>query len=81
MSTFKSICAIGKLNIDLNLTLRKSEADYYEFNISDYNTIQDLKKLFYPNETNISDQNSEENKIDNDIEKPEINYLDYISLT
>ena len=81
MSTFKSICAIGKLNIDLNLTLRKSEADYYEFNISDYNTIQDLKKLFYPNETNISDQNSEENKIDNDIEKPEKNYLDYISLT
>ena len=79
MSTFKSICAIGKLNIDLNLTLRKSEADYYEFKISDYNTIQDLKKLFYPNETNI--ENSKENKIENEFEKPKINYLDYISLT
>ena len=33
--SINNICAIGKLDIDLNLTLRKSETEYFKFNISD----------------------------------------------
>ena len=35
----KSLCAIGKLDIDLNLTLRKSEVELFKFDISKYNSV------------------------------------------
>ena len=78
--SINNICAIGKLDIDLNLTLRKSEAEYFKFNISDYNKVEDLKQLFFPDnfdKTEESYENSNEEKND----KPNINYLNYISLS
>ena len=73
----KSLCAIGKLDIDLNLTLRKSEVELFKFDISKYNSVEDLKYLFYPEEKN----ETEENNKNEEEEKPDINYFDYISLS
>ena len=74
----KSLCAIGKLDIDLNLTLRKSEVELFKFDISKYNSVEDLKYLFYPEEKNETEEN---NKNEEEEEKPDINYFDYISLS
>jgi hypothetical protein len=52
----KSLCAIGKLDIDLNLTLRKSEVELFKFDISKYNSVEDLKYLFYPEEKNETEE-------------------------
>ncbi len=76
--SINNICAIGKLDIDLNLTLRKSEAEYFKFNISDYNKVEDLKKLFFPS-NNEKTEESYEKSNDEENEKPDINYLNYIS--
>ena len=78
--SINNICAIGKLDIDLNLTLRKSEAEYFKFNISDYNKVEDLKQLFFPNNYDKQEE-SYENNNDEKYEKPNINYLNYISLS
>ena len=78
--SINNICAIGKLDIDLNLTLRKSEAEYFKFNISDYNKVEDLKKLFFPS-NNEKTEESYEKSNDEENEKPDINYLNYISLS
>ena len=54
--SIKRLCSIGLLNIDLNLILRKSFTEKYKFNINNYNTINDLKSLFF--------QKNENNEID-----------------
>ena len=59
------LCALGYFNIDINFTLRYSEADLFKFEISEFNSPIDLKKLFFPEE-------------ENDMK---INYFDYISLS
>ena len=64
----KKICSLGILDINLNLVLRKAQAENYNFNINKYNTVEDLEKLFYPKE------NENEKNIN-------INYIDYISLS
>ena len=71
--SIKKLCSIGLLNINLNLTLKKSLVDNYNFNIDDYNSIEDIEKIFYP-KTDIESGNSKEilNNID---------YINYISLS
>ena len=64
----KKICSIGILDINLNLILRKTQAENYKFNINKYNTVEDLEDLFYPK------KNENENIYN-------INYIDYISLS
>ena len=46
----KKLCSLGILDININLTLTESQAENYNFNIDDYNTILDLKNIFYPDE-------------------------------
>ena len=64
------LCAIGNLEIELNLILRESEAKYFKFDISKINKPIDLKQLFFSSEDT-----------DYDEEKVKINYFDYISLS
>ena len=44
----KKLCSLGILDINVNLILTESQAEKYDFNIDDYNTVSDLKNLFYP---------------------------------
>ena len=44
----KKLCSLGILDININLILTESQAEKYDFNIDDYNTVPDLKNLFYP---------------------------------
>ena len=44
------LCSLGILDININLTLTESQAENYNFNIDDYNTVLDLKNIFYPDE-------------------------------
>jgi hypothetical protein len=67
--SIKKLCSIGLLNIKLNLTLRKTFAENNNFDINEYNSIEDLERLFRPN----VELNSERSEIDN-------NYIDYINL-
>ena len=53
----KKLCSIGILDIELNLILYKSQTEKYNFDINNYNKVQDLKNIFYNNDNN-------ENKID-----------------
>lgn len=46
----KKLCSFGILDININLTLTESQAENYNFNIDDYNTVLDLKNIFYPDE-------------------------------
>ena len=53
----KKLCSLGLLDIELNLILKKSQVEKYNFNINDYNTVSDLKKLFYrDDETNTNNE-------------------------
>ena len=72
--SIKKLCSIGILNINLNLNLQKSFAEKNNFNINDYNSIVDLKRLFIPkaDEINSENSNTENNNID---------YINYISLS
>ena len=56
----KKLCSIGILDIKLNLTLTQSQAEKYNFDIDNYNTVSDLKNLFYPEEddNNINSNNN-----------------------
>ena len=47
MATAK-ICAIGKLDININLILHETIADLLLFDINNINNVKDLKNLFYP---------------------------------
>ena len=44
----KKLCSLGILDININLILTQSQAEKYNFDIEDYNTVSDLKNLFYP---------------------------------
>ena len=44
----KKLCSLGILDINLNLTLTQSQTEKYDFDIDNYNTVSDLKNLFYP---------------------------------
>ena len=61
----KKLCSLGVLDIELNLFLYKSLADKFNFDINNYNNVQDLKNIFYPN-------NNNENNV---------NYFDYLILS
>ena len=60
----KKLCSLGILDININLILTQSQAEKYNFDIEDYNTVSDLKNLFYPE--------TEENT------KTEIDYFNHI---
>ena len=71
----KKICSLGILDININLILRKTQAEYFNFHINKYNSVEDLECLFFPKECK---------NVNNDLYYPkigEINYLDYISLS
>ena len=70
--SIKKLCSIGLLNIKLTLTLRKSFAENNNFNIDNYNSSEDLSKLFPPKISSNSENIKKENYID---------YMDYISLS
>ena len=61
----KKLCSLGILDININMTLTQSQAEKYNFNIEDYNTVSDLKNLFYPE----------------DEAKTEIDYLKHIFIS
>ena len=44
--TTKKLCSLGRLNININLVLRKTEAQKLNFDINSYNKIEDLKNIF-----------------------------------
>ena len=72
--SIKKLCSIGILNINLNLNLQKSFAEKNNFNINDYNSIVDLKRLFIPKAEEINSENS-------NTENNNIDYINYISLS
>ena len=76
----KKLCSLGVLDINLNLVLRKSLADKYNFNINNYDTVEDLQTLFYK-ETQSKCNNYYYYNDSHDQIKEKINYLDYISLS
>ena len=63
----KKLCSLGILDININLILTQSQAEKYNFDIENYNTVSDLKNLFYPE--------TEENT------KTEIDYFNHIILS
>ena len=71
--SIKKLCSIGLLNINFNLVLRKSVAENNNFNIDDYNSIEDIEKIFHLKK-DIKADNFNEN-INN------IDYINYISLS
>jgi len=44
--TTKKLCSLGRLNININLVFRKTEAQKLKFDINSYNKIEDLKGIF-----------------------------------
>jgi hypothetical protein len=50
----KKLCSLGILDISLNLILTESQAEKYDFDIDNYNTVSDLKNLFYPLNTDYN---------------------------
>ena len=50
----KKICSLGTLDININLVLRKSLAENYDFNINKYNSVEDLESLFFQNNEEIN---------------------------
>jgi len=65
----KKICSFGIFDINLNLELSQKEASEYNFNMNNYNYIEDLKNIFYPINYSVND-----NEFNFDI-------LNHISLT
>ena len=71
----KKLCSLGVLDININLILRKSQAEEFNFYINKYNSIEDLEDLFFKN--NIENKNNKF-KIEENVN---VNYMDYISLS
>lgn len=44
--TTKKLCSLGRLNININLVFRQTEAQKLKFDINSYNKIEDLKGIF-----------------------------------
>ena len=75
----KKLCSIGILDININLVLRKKQAEKYNFDIDNYNSVEDLENLFFP-----KDDENNNNKINwekNETEKEKIDYFNYLSLS
>ena len=68
----KKLCALGILDININLVLRKALAERIDFDIGKYNTVEDLESLFFK-KNDKKDNNEKENE--------KINYYNYISLS
>jgi len=85
----KKLCALGILDININLVLRKDQAEKFDFDIEKYNTVEDLESLFFnkndkkdKNEKEKENEKEEEKENEKEKEKNEkINYYDYISLS
>ena len=43
----KKLCALGILDININLVLRKALAERIDFDIGKYNKVEDLESLFF----------------------------------
>ena len=43
----KKLCALGILDININLVLRKGQAEKFDFDIDKYNAVEDLESLFF----------------------------------
>jgi len=65
----KKICSFGIFDINLNLELSQKEASEYNFNINKFNSVEDLKDLYYSNNSSVNN-----NELNFDI-------LNHISLT
>ena len=65
----KKICSFGIFDINLNLELSQKEASEYNFNINKFNSVEDLKDLYYSNNSSVNN-----NELNSDI-------LNHISLT
>ena len=74
------LCSLGILDIEINLVLRKSQAENYNFNINKYNYVEDLESLFFQVDLINKEDNIYYNNFNNQ-EKEKINYMDYISLS
>ena len=44
----KKLCSLGILDININLILTQTQAEKYNFDIDNYNSVSDLKNIFYP---------------------------------
>ena len=78
----KKLCSFGILDININLVLRKMQAETYNFNINKYNTVEDLEDLFFPEESENKNNNNNNNYYKNEnVNNKCINYFDFISLS
>ena len=78
----KKLCSFGILDININLVLRKMQAETYNFNISKYNTVEDLEDLFFPEESENKNNNNNNIYYKNEnVNNKGINYFDFISLS
>lgn len=75
----KKLCSIGILDININLVLRKKQTEKYNFDIDNYNSVEDLEDLFFPKEDD--DNNNKINLEKNETEHEKINYFNYLSLS
>ena len=76
----KKLCSLGILDIDINLVLRKSQAEDYNFDINQYNAVEDLESLFFKNDLENKKNNIYYKNFNNQ-ENESINYMDNISLS
>ena len=67
---FTSIASIGILNLTFTLSLTQTQAKQLQFNINDYNCLDDLEKAFYPSSTETQNINYEDDQL-----------LDYVTLS
>ena len=72
----KKLCSLGILDININLILRKDQAENYNFDINKYNKVEDLESLFFQNETKNSINTENENE-----KNQKVNYFEFISLS
>ena len=68
--TFTSIASIGILNLTFTLSLTQTQAKQLQFNINDYNCLDDLEKAFYPSNSENQNINYEDDQL-----------LDYVTLS
>lgn len=74
----KKLCSIGILDININLVLRKKQTEKYNFDIDNYNSVEDLETLFFPND---DENNNNRINSENETEQDKIDYFNYLSLS
>ena len=73
----KKICSIGKLSININISLTKEQSDNMNFDLESYKEIEDLKSLLYPDdETETINNNSSVN-----VNKINLNIMNFVTLS